>query len=87
MKDAYKVSKDNNKKTGRSPRFCAHFDDFDEILGTRDFMNPPFATQVSLNEKSQVSLNGKTMLMIKQQQGTKVKSVLVSLTRYSWCCN
>ena len=50
MKDACKVSKDNNKNTGRSPRFCAHFDDFDEILGTRDFMNPPFATQIGLNE-------------------------------------
>ena len=50
MKDVHKVSKDNNKKTGRSSRFCAHFDDFDEIFGTRDFMNPPFATQVGLNE-------------------------------------
>ena len=29
MKDAYKVSKNNNKKTGRSPSFCAYFDDFD----------------------------------------------------------
>ena len=32
MKDAYKVSKNNNKKTGRSRSFSAHFDNFGEIL-------------------------------------------------------
>ena len=45
-KDAYKFQRTITKKTGRSPSFCAHFDDFDEILGTRDFVNPLFATDV-----------------------------------------
>ena len=60
MKDVYKVSKDNNKKTERSPSFCAHLDDFDEILGTRDFVNPPFATQVGLNEHGKDNADDQT---------------------------
>ena len=39
LKDAYKACKNNNKKTGRYPTFCPYFQDFDEILGTRDVTN------------------------------------------------
>ena len=81
MKDACKVSKDNNKKTGRSSSFCVHFDDFGEILCTRDFVNLPFTTQVDLNE------HGKDNADDQQQQGTKVKILLVLLNRYSWYRN
>ena len=59
MKDAQKVSKDNNKKTGRSS-FCAHFDVLDEVLGRRDFLNPPFATQVGLNEHGKDNSDNQT---------------------------
>ena len=45
-----KFQKTTTKKTRRSPSFCTHFDYFDQILGTRDFVNPPFATQVDLHE-------------------------------------
>ena len=60
MKGAYKVSKDNNKKTGRSPSFYPHFDDFDGIPSTRDFVNPPFATQVGLNEHGKDNADDQT---------------------------
>ena len=60
MKDAYEVSKDNNNKTGASPSFWAHFDDLDEILGTRDFVNPPFASQVGLNELEKDNADDRT---------------------------
>ena len=60
MKDAYKVSKDNNKKTGRSPSFCVHSDDFGEILCTRYFVNPPFTTQVGLNEHGKDNADDQT---------------------------
>ena len=74
MKDVYKVSKDNNKKTERSPSFCAHLDDFDEILSTRDFVNLPFATQAGLNE------HGKNNVDDQRAAGNKGKNC-ISITQ------
>ena len=81
MKDVYKISKDNNKKTGRSPSFYAHFDEFDEIIGTRDFVIPLFATQVGLNEHKKDNADNEIAA------GSEGKIALVSLTEYSWSRN
>ena len=36
LKDAYKLAKENNSKTGASPQFCQYYKDFEEMLGERD---------------------------------------------------
>ena len=48
LKDAYKAVRDNNKKTGASPTYSPYFEDFDEVLGTRDVINTPFAVELEL---------------------------------------
>ena len=48
LKDAYKAARDNNKKTGASPTYSPYFEDFDEVLGTRDVINTPFAVELEL---------------------------------------
>ena len=46
LKDAYKLARDNNKRTGASPNYSPFYDDFDEIFGSRDCVNMPFVTEV-----------------------------------------
>ena len=46
LKDAYKAARDHNKKTGESPSYSPFYEDFDEVLGTRDAVNTPYATKV-----------------------------------------
>ena len=36
LKVAYKATKENNIKSGASPKFCHYFNDFDGVLGTRN---------------------------------------------------
>ena len=54
LKDAYNAFKDNNKKTGRSPTFCPYFQDFDEILGTRDVVNFYHAKEAGVTNQENV---------------------------------
>ena len=48
LKDAYKAARDNNKKTGVSPTYSPYFENFDEVLGTHDVINTPFAQEVGV---------------------------------------
>ena len=48
LKDAYKATRDNNKKTRASSTYSPCFEDFDEVLGTRDVINTPFAGEVGV---------------------------------------
>ena len=54
LKDAYNAFKDNNKKTGRSSTFCPYFQDFDEILGTRDVVNFYHAKEAGFTNQENV---------------------------------
>ena len=38
-KDAYKKAKDNNSKTGTSPIYSPFYNDFEEMLASRDVIN------------------------------------------------
>ena len=48
LKDAYRKAKANNKTSGASPEFTPFFDDFDEMLATRDVIELPLVTEVGL---------------------------------------
>ena len=48
LKDSYKAVRDKNKKTGASPTYSPYFEDFDEVLGTRDVINTSFAVELEL---------------------------------------
>ena len=50
LKDAYKKAKANNKTSGASPEFTPFFDDFDEMLATRDVIELPLVTEVGLED-------------------------------------
>ena len=58
LKDAYKAARDNNKKTGASPTYSPYFEDFDEVLGTRDVINTLFARQVGVLNQDDISDDG-----------------------------
>ena len=58
LKDAYKAARDNNKKTGASPTYSPYFEDFDEVLGTRDVINTPFAREVGVLNQDDISDDG-----------------------------
>ena len=46
VKAAYKAAKENNKKKEASLEFCQYFNNFDEVLGTRDVINLPHIAEV-----------------------------------------
>ena len=46
LKDFYKQAKDNNKRTGASPRYRTFYQKFYNILGTRNVLNLQYITQV-----------------------------------------
>ncbi len=50
LKAAYKKAKANNKTSGASPKFTPFFDDFDEMLATRDVIELPLVTEVGLDD-------------------------------------
>ena len=50
LKDAYKKAKANNKTSGATPEFTPFFDDFDEMLATRDVIELPLVTEVDLED-------------------------------------
>ena len=52
LKDLYKQAKDDNKKTGRSPVFSPQYQDFDEILGTRDVISLQHIREVGVTKIS-----------------------------------
>ena len=55
-KDAYKKSKDNNKKSGVSPQFCSFYDELDEVLRTRDAITLPSTLETgSANQNTSAS--------------------------------
>ena len=58
LKDAYKAARDNIKKTGASPTYSPYFEDFDEVLGTRDVINTLFARQVGVLNQDDISDDG-----------------------------
>ena len=58
LKDAYKAARDNSKKTGASPMYSPSFEDFDEVLGTRDVISTPFAREVGVLNKDDISDDG-----------------------------
>ena len=51
MKAAYKAAKENNKKSGASLEFCQYFNEFDELLGTRDVINLPHIAEVGIERE------------------------------------
>ena len=58
LKDSYKAVRDKNKKTGASPTYSPYFEDFDEVLGTRDVINTLFARQVGVLNQDDISDDG-----------------------------
>ena len=51
LKDTYKQAKDNSKRSGSAPQTSAYFDDFDQVLGTRDGISLHNITQVGVQEE------------------------------------
>ena len=51
LKAAYKAAKENNKKSGASLEFCQYFNEFDELLGTRDVINLPHIAEVGIERE------------------------------------
>ena len=51
VKAAYKAAKENNKKKGASLEFCQYFNNFDEVLGTRDVINLPHIAEVGVERE------------------------------------
>ena len=49
LKDTYKKAKENNKKSGASPEFPRYYQDFDEVLGSRDIINLPEVREIGTN--------------------------------------
>ena len=58
LKDAYKAASDNNKKTRASPTHSPYFEDFDEVLGTRDVINTPFARESGILDQDYIADDG-----------------------------
>ena len=50
LKDAYKQAKDNNKRSGAALQTSTFFEEFDEVLGTRDGVNLN-VTQIGVEEE------------------------------------
>ena len=46
MKDAYKKARDNNSQTGTSPIYPSFYNDFEEMLGSRDVKNLKYVKEV-----------------------------------------
>jgi len=46
LKGSYKQAPDNNKQSGAAPQYPPFYEDFDEMLGTRDSVNLPAVTEV-----------------------------------------
>ena len=89
LKGAYKACKDNNKKTGRSPTFCPYFQDFDEILETRDVVNFPHAREAGVTNQENVGQaienEGKCYLItvkIPRQLSSQIQLTLEIINRY-----
>ena len=57
LKDAYKAARDN-KKTGASPTYSPYFEGFDEVLGTRDVINTPFAREGGVLNQDDIADDG-----------------------------
>ena len=55
FKDAYKAACDKNKNIGTLPMYSPYFEDFDEILGTRDVINTAFARKVGVLNQDDIS--------------------------------
>ena len=51
MKATYNAAKENNKKSGASPKFCQYFNNFNEVLGTRDVINLPHIAEVGVDRE------------------------------------
>ena len=46
MNDEYKKAKDNNSQTGTSPIYPPFYNDFEEMLGSRDVINLKYVKEV-----------------------------------------
>ena len=46
MKDGYKKAKDNNSQTGTSSMYPPFYNDFEEMLGSRDVINLKYVKEV-----------------------------------------
>ena len=46
LKATFKAAKENNKRSGASLEFCHYFNNFNEVLGTRDVINLPHIAEV-----------------------------------------
>ena len=57
LKNAYKTSRNNNKKTGASPTYSPYFEDF-EVLRARDVINTPLAREFGVLNQDDVSDDG-----------------------------
>ena len=56
IKDVYKKSKDNNKKSGASLQFCSFYEELDKVLGTRDAITLPSTLETgSTNQNTSAS--------------------------------
>ena len=56
IKDAYKKSKDNNKKSGASLQFCSFYEELDKVLGRRVAITLPSTLETgSTNQNTSAS--------------------------------
>ena len=51
LKDTYIQTKGNNKKSGSAPQTSVYFDNFDQVLGTRDGISSKNITQAGFEEE------------------------------------
>ena len=58
LKDAYKAALNSSKQTGAWPTYSTYFEDFDEVIGTRDVISTPFAREVGVLNQDDISGGG-----------------------------
>ena len=78
LKDAYKSARDHNKNTGVSPMYSPFFDEFDEILGTRDVINTPHATEIGTLDDEEEEERKKEQEGEEESQTSKIRTFLNS---------
>ena len=51
LNNNYKLAKDSSKRSGSAPQASAYFENFDQVLGTRDGISLQNITQVGVEEE------------------------------------
>ena len=63
--------RDNKKQTGASPTYSPYFEIFDEILGTCEIINTPFAREVGFLNQDEISDDGGKVFRVERYSELK----------------